>query len=282
MSVTPEMIDAMIAAGLTREQMATLMKASLAQAEAEKAEKRAKAAAKKRRQRAGVTAVTSPSGNTECPPLSPGHEGTNGDTGGQVGTARDNPAAPLHGPLAPPAPPHSPLNPPTTPLSEPDGSAAGAATVVDHRRDLFGRGLAELRRMTGKADPQCRTLTGKWLREAQDSAVIVLAAIDEAAANDVINPVPFIEAIVRREAQRNGSGSSDLFVGRASGGRRAPAGNSAVTSALARHANRSGIGPGLRTDGARPGDEGHRGSGRDDSAVEDADWTPASGYRAAH
>ncbi len=73
-----------------------------------------------------------------------------------------------------------------------------------------------------------------------------------------------------------------LFARPAAGGRRHPAGISAVTAALAGHANRSGLGPGLRTDGPRSGDEGHRGTGRDDSAVEDADWTPASGYRAAH
>ena len=166
--------------------------------------------------------------------------------------------------------------------TEPNGSPAIAVPAIDHRRDLFGRGLVELRRMTGKAEPQCRTLTGKWLRDAQDSAVIVLAAIDEAAANEVANPVPFIEAIVRREAQRNGSGSSDLFVDGATGGRRPQPRISAVTAALAREANRSGIGPGVRADAPRPGDQGHNRSGRDDTAVEDADWSPAGGYRAAH
>ncbi|MCC0809411.1 hypothetical protein FPV16_24975, partial [Methylobacterium sp. W2] len=77
MSITPEMIDAMVAAGLTREQMAALMKASLIQAEAAQAEKRAKAAAKKRRQR-GV-----------MPALSLHVPGTLGDTGGQTGTEGD-------------------------------------------------------------------------------------------------------------------------------------------------------------------------------------------------
>lgn len=45
------MIDAMLAAGLTREQMAALLKHELAKAEQRKAEKRAKDAVRKRRQR---------------------------------------------------------------------------------------------------------------------------------------------------------------------------------------------------------------------------------------
>ncbi|MHC2016339.1 hypothetical protein [Methylobacterium sp. CM6247] len=114
MSITPEMIDAMVAAGLTREQMAALMKASLAQAEAAQAEKRAKAAAKKRRQRSVLPAMS-----LHVP-------GTSGDTRGQLGTEGDNPAAPLHGPLSPPAPPLTPLNPPTTPVSPSEADASSA------------------------------------------------------------------------------------------------------------------------------------------------------------
>jgi len=85
-------------------------------------------------------------------------------------------------------------------------------------------------------------------------------------------------------AAENGTGSRTptLFGSGSTGGRRSPAGNSAVATALARHADRSGIGPGVRPDGPRPGDQGHHRSGRDDSSVEDADWTPAGGYRAAH
>ena len=94
--MTPDMIDAMIAAGLTREQMASLIKHELARAEQKKTEKRAKDADRQRKSRAsrnvtvtacdtegrGVTSVTnlpppvsplgpSPRPLTQNPPLSP-------------------------------------------------------------------------------------------------------------------------------------------------------------------------------------------------------------------
>ncbi|WP_156648355.1 hypothetical protein [Methylobacterium sp. Leaf108] len=76
--------------------------------------------------------------------------------------------------------------------------------------------------------------------------------------------------------------SGSLVAGFAPGRGRQPAGNSAVATALARHANRSGIGPGIRADGPRSDDQGRHRPGRDDPEVEDADWSPAGGYRAAH
>lgn len=87
MSVTPDMIDAMISAGLTREQMAVMLKATVARDERLKAEKKAKVAAKKKRQRAEVQLrpfdVPGTLGDIE------GHEGTNGDSEGQIGTDGD-------------------------------------------------------------------------------------------------------------------------------------------------------------------------------------------------
>ncbi|GEP11679.1 hypothetical protein [Methylobacterium gnaphalii] len=87
MGITPEMIDAMLAAGLDREQMAALMKAGLADAEREKTERKAKAAAKKRRQRAQTALqpfdVPGTLGDSE------GQPGTEGDIEGQAGTGRD-------------------------------------------------------------------------------------------------------------------------------------------------------------------------------------------------
>lgn len=87
MSLTAEMIDAMVAAGLSRDQMAVLLKAGLADAEREKAEKRARAAAKKRRQRAEL--ALEPFDVPECPGDIEGQKGTKGDIGGQTGTGGD-------------------------------------------------------------------------------------------------------------------------------------------------------------------------------------------------
>lgn len=214
MSVTPEMIDAMIAAGLTREQMATLMKASLAQAEAEKADKRAKAAAKKRRQRAGVTPVTSSAGNAECPPMSPGHMGTNGDIGGQTGTEGDNPAAPLDGPPLPPAPPSPPLNPPTTPGSDADASGSSAEPNVPlSPKDLLWRdGVLTLRGL-GLTDPAARRFVGKLLRDTAGDAGRVHWAIDEARHAETGDPIPFVTRILNDTPTNTRTGVS-RFEGR--------------------------------------------------------------------
>lgn len=76
--------------------------------------------------------------------------------------------------------------------------------------------------------------------------------------------------------------TGNLFGSPPPGGRRPPAGISAVAAALAGHASRSGIGPGLRQDDSRPRDQGHHRSGRDDAEIEDADWSSAGGHRAAH
>ncbi|WP_336488315.1 hypothetical protein [Methylobacterium nigriterrae] len=183
--------------------------------------------------------------------------------------------------------PLPPRTPPITPTpntsSDPDGSGSlSEPTPADPRRDLFARGLPELRRMTGRAEPQCRSLLGKWLKVAEDSAIIVMVAIDDAAANEVASPIPYIEAIIRREAQRNGSRPSDLLAGSAPRDRRSGTVHSAVSAAVARHADRRGVGLGSGPHDPRSEDPRGDRPRRHDPEIEDADWSPAAGYRAAH
>lgn len=103
---------------------------------------------------------------------------------------------------------------------------------------------------------------------------------------------PSLERFIKREkwtdqrlpkAPENGSGSDDLF-------RRSPSASSGrgrssfdvVTSGLASLAGERGIRPGGRQNGSGYGNGSDHEAGRDDPEIEDADWRPASGYRAAH
>lgn len=124
MSLSPSVIDAMIASGCTAEQLGAAVKAAAAEAEVALAAKRAKAAEKKRRQRHPVL-------------------GTNGDIEGQAGTAGDNPSPKKE---TSPTPPKEKTTPSQ---SEPNGSsktprqalecvldAKHAADVLDHRQRI--------------------------------------------------------------------------------------------------------------------------------------------------
>ncbi|MCG5246943.1 hypothetical protein [Methylorubrum extorquens] len=263
----------MVAAGFSAEQIATVVKAELVadQARVAKADeaRRAKAAEKKRRQRAVKVDA------------SPNIPGTHGDNRGQPGTHGDSPS--LDG-LPLPQTPTPSLNPSH---SDPDGSASPSgeprsAEIIDPRKDLFGRGLATVRRMTGRADPGCRTLLGKWLRNAGDSAVVVMAAIDTTEAAEPANPIPYVEAIIAREAKRNGSGSHDTFGRGAAGNRYGGSSFDAVATGLARVAARRGLGSGGRANGGGSGHAADHGTRRDDPGIEDADWTAADGDSSAH
>ncbi|WP_455986116.1 hypothetical protein [Methylorubrum extorquens] len=187
-------------------------------------------------------------------------------------------------PLPPQTPPITPT-PNTT--SDPDGSASPSgeprsAEIIDPRKDLFDRGLGAIRRMTGCAEPRCRTLLGKWLRDAGDSAVVVMAAIDTTEAAETANPIPYVEAIIAREAKRNGSGSHDTFGRGAAGNRHGGSSFDAVAAGLARVIDRRGLRPGSRANGGGPGHAADHGPRRDDPGIEDADWSPADGDRPAH
>ncbi|WP_155773730.1 hypothetical protein [Methylorubrum extorquens] len=203
----------------------------------------------------------------------------------QTVTARDVTAAP-NGPS--PLPPQTPpITPTPNTTSDPDGSASPSgeprsAEIIDPRKDLFDRGLGAIRRMTGCAEPRCRTLLGKWLRDAGDSAVVVMAAIDTTEAAETANPIPYVEAIIAREAKRNGSGSHDTFGRGAAGNRHGGSSFDAVASGLARVAARRGLGSGSRANGGGPGHATDHDPRRDDPSIEDADWTSADGDRPAH
>lgn len=68
-----------------------------------------------------------------------------------------------------------------------------APVEMDARTKLFRTGLDILKRISGRNDGGCRTLIGKWLRTAQDDAITVMAAIEDAEHQRVANPVPWIE-----------------------------------------------------------------------------------------
>lgn len=84
--------------------------------------------------------------------------------------------------------------------SEPSGSGAEAPNVVsiDARTALFREGLSAVSRMSGKPEPACRSLLGKWLKQVGDDASIVLSAIRRAATNQVAEPVAWIEKALRQ------------------------------------------------------------------------------------
>jgi hypothetical protein len=206
------------------------------------------------------------------------------DVTGQTVTPRTAPNDPS------PCPPHTPpITPTPNTHSDPVGPGSpsaeptAAAEPADPRRELFGRGKQTVRKLTGRAMDGCGSLIGKWLKITNDDAVIVLAVIDDAVARELANPIPWIEQTLRAETQRNGTGSRDLF--RQSSPSRGGRGGSSfdvVATGLARVADQRGLRPGGRQNG---GGQDHRPdyeAGRDDPEIEDADWRPAGGYRAAY
>lgn len=85
-----------------------------------------------------------------------------------------------------------------------------------------------------------------------------------------------------REAH-SGTGSHDLFRQPASSrGGRGGTSFDVVATGLASLASDRGIRPGGRQNGSGYGNGSDHEASRDDPEIEDADWRPASGYRAAH
>lgn len=133
MSLSPEVIDAMVANGATVEMLAAVMKAELAaiakrqaEAEAQAAARRASAAEKKRRQRAlGVPAR--PDMSPGRPSMSLDVPGTEGDEPGQTGTPLETKVSPT-----PPSKTQTPVTPPIVPPRG-DGSlfADGEVGTID-------------------------------------------------------------------------------------------------------------------------------------------------------
>lgn len=87
---------------------------------------------------------------------------------------------------------------------EKEAEASLPAQKPDPRKDLFDRGVREIVRRTGRAEGGVRGMVGKWLKHADDNAVIVLSAVDAAFDHDAADPVPWIER--RLSFKRNGAG----------------------------------------------------------------------------
>jgi uncharacterized protein YdaU (DUF1376 family) len=87
--------------------------------------------------------------------------------------------------------------------SEPIGSDGASRDI---RRELFDRGLKTLERITGKTPDSCRSLIGKWLKYLNDEAIHLLAAIEDADRNRVVNPVAWIARAIAPHGDGHGHG----------------------------------------------------------------------------
>jgi hypothetical protein len=73
-----------------------------------------------------------------------------------------------------------------------------AVAARDPRSELFSSGVAKLKAMTGKGDNACRSFIGKCLKVADDEAVAVLGAIEEAERNRVADAGAWIMASIQK------------------------------------------------------------------------------------
>jgi hypothetical protein len=88
------------------------------------------------------------------------------------------------------------------PAAPPPAKARG-----DPRQELFDRGRQTLQRLTGRTEASCRSLIGRWLRDTDDEAVHVLAAIEEAdRSGPLADPTAWISA--RLKPRRHGNGTA--------------------------------------------------------------------------
>jgi uncharacterized protein YdaU (DUF1376 family) len=85
-----------------------------------------------------------------------------------------------------------------------EADASGAVAPVDHRKRLFGEGLAALARISGKGPDACRSFVGKCLKAAGDDAVTVLGLIEDAERNQTVNPTAWIVARLQPTGNPNG------------------------------------------------------------------------------
>ena len=185
MSLSPAVIDAMVAAGCTVEQLAAAMKADLAEVEARETRKREMATERKRRQRAKASKrhamSRGQSVTSEADQPTDGHAMSRG----QHGTERDNrdPSSPEGFPPTPPFP----KTPSSIPPSPPKGgsvptefekfwevfpnrvgkSAAKRAFDTARRKVDFETLMAGLERYARKTDdrPWCNPAT--WLNQGR-------------------------------------------------------------------------------------------------------------------
>ncbi|WP_152568868.1 hypothetical protein [Microvirga sp. BSC39] len=196
-SLTPEMIDAMVAAGLTAEQMATIMKAQLAgQAaadEARRAAKREQATERQRRKRERdrkpVTHVTR-------------------DNALQGVTERDTPSQ---------VPPNDNNSnpPPTSPGSDPDGSALPAVSdpAEVSINDQIWNSKAALSDLSGKSEASVGRWIGKALKDHPPD--VVKQGIDAALHAGTRDPFSYARSVMlnsrgpRNDQQGNRNGRTN-------------------------------------------------------------------------
>lgn len=85
--------------------------------------------------------------------------------------------------------------------SKKDSSELRSAEAIDPRTDLFNRGRQTLERITGKTPDSARALIGRFLKLANDEAVAVLGAIEDAERNKIADPVPWISRALGQRAR---------------------------------------------------------------------------------
>lgn len=94
---------------------------------------------------------------------------------------------------------------PAEPAAAPDGAPDGPSDV---RSRLFREGLAALGRMIGAPESRLRPFLGKLLKDANEDALRVLRAIEDAERDRVADPRAWLPKAIRsrsgRPTQRNG------------------------------------------------------------------------------
>jgi type II secretory pathway pseudopilin PulG len=179
--LSPEMIDAMVAAGLTAEQMAALVKAQLAaQAaadEARRAAKREQAAERQRRKRArdkqDVTHVTHVTRDNALQPV----------------TARDS------APSEVPPKDNNSNPPPTSPSSDADASALPAVSAPEVSvNDQIWNSKAALADLSGKSEESVCRWIGKALKDHPPD--VVKQGIDAALRAGTRDPFSYARSVM--------------------------------------------------------------------------------------
>lgn len=74
---------------------------------------------------------------------------------------------------------------------------ANASAPVDERTKLFREGLKILIAITGKTESGCRTLIGGWLKNANDDALLIRRAIEDAERDRPAEPVSWIIGAIK-------------------------------------------------------------------------------------
>jgi uncharacterized protein YdaU (DUF1376 family) len=74
-----------------------------------------------------------------------------------------------------------------------------ASVSPDARTLLFRNGLSELAALTGRPETKLRGVLGKWLRDADDDALRILALIAKAKQDRPADPIAWIEGHFRRK-----------------------------------------------------------------------------------